>query len=790
MKNSKKIIVLSLLLIVIMATLSSCEVGGMTIKIPGWEAFKEKFGPHEHSMKLVAEVPATCYFEGAEAHYSCEKCNQLFADEAGNTPIEAPKAIPMVAHTEQVVTGKPSTCTETGLTDGTKCSVCNEILKEQSVIGFKDHTEETVAGVPAGCTNNGLSEGKKCSVCGTITLSQHIVYATGHKYDNDQDLSCNVCDNFRCLHNNREEAGEAVKPTCKDEGLTAGVKCSDCGIILEEQKPVEKLEHTVAIDSAVAPGCIEEGLTEGKHCSVCGEVLKAQESVAALGHTFDNEQDTDCNVCGEPRCFHEDTEAIGEAKDATCKEEGITAGVKCSDCGMVLEAQKPIEKADHTVVIDNAVSAECFKPGLTEGKHCSVCGEVIQAQESTDPLGAHNWDGVNCTGCNATKLEAETADIESDIDRLGAGMQDGKTPETTNHPSGDGYVYYLSDSGNAKLTFYVNSDKAGKAILSFCFGLSNEYKASDLFTVEVNGVAVELYENAIIPKYDSVDAVKYFGWYEVEVADIDLIAGDNVITLTKATKGLNFDYISVRSDNGASFKDSREKDGHSYAGWDVITTPTYAEKGKIGAYCEYCRDYSTAELPVVSTQNGYTKISSGIKDVWTYTHKGETLEIELFGESQTYTFAVVDESNPFTSVVDGNGETNGVNGINTNKYGTFYEKTKGATFTITVNVEEATDISFIVNVCSTNNYSFDYSKAITSVTSSSSSGSNKVVVNSGTVDTVGWYTNDASAIEIATISLAKGVNTISFTMGTDTAKDLNVASVEIVSFTKVVLETK
>ena len=70
-----------------------------------------------------------------------------------------------------------------------------------------------------------------------------------------------------------------------------------------------------------------------------------------------------------------------------------------------------------------------------------------------------------------------------------------------------------------------------------------------------------------------------------------------------------------------------------------------------------------------------------------------------------------------------------------------------------MNAEEATEVSFIVRICSTNGYSFDYAKAITSVTSSALGVANSVTVHSGTVDTVGWYTDTASAIEIATISL-------------------------------------
>jgi len=50
-------------------------------------------------------------------------------------------------HTEETIPGKAATCTETGLTDGTKCSVCDKILVAQEVIpalghDFYDVTEE------------------------------------------------------------------------------------------------------------------------------------------------------------------------------------------------------------------------------------------------------------------------------------------------------------------------------------------------------------------------------------------------------------------------------------------------------------------------------------------------------------------------------------------------------------------------------------------------------------------------------------------------------------------------
>lgn len=60
----------------------------------------------------------------------------------------------------------------------------------------------------------------------------------------------------------------------------------------------------------------------------------------------------------EPDCEHTNQVAIGEAADATCTEPGITAGVKCADCGEVITAQEELPATGHNYV-DGA---------------CSVCG--------------------------------------------------------------------------------------------------------------------------------------------------------------------------------------------------------------------------------------------------------------------------------------------------------------------------------------------------------------------------------------------------------------------------------
>lgn len=62
------------------------------------------------------------------------------------------------------------TCTESGLTGGEKCTICNVVLTKQEVIPALGHTEVIDNAVAATCTDTGLTEGKHCSVWKTPSL--------------------------------------------------------------------------------------------------------------------------------------------------------------------------------------------------------------------------------------------------------------------------------------------------------------------------------------------------------------------------------------------------------------------------------------------------------------------------------------------------------------------------------------------------------------------------------------------------------------------------------------------
>lgn len=141
-------------------------------------------GTHKY-ISSVTKAP-TCIEKGIMT-YTCA-CGDTYTEE-----------IPMVAHTETSVSAVAPTCTQTGLTEGKKCSFCDAILEAQAVIPAKGHIETTVSAVAPTCTQTGLTEGKKCSACGETLTAQQEIPATGHVPNSKGN--CDTCGEKICDHN-------------------------------------------------------------------------------------------------------------------------------------------------------------------------------------------------------------------------------------------------------------------------------------------------------------------------------------------------------------------------------------------------------------------------------------------------------------------------------------------------------------------------------------------------------------------------------------------------------------
>ena len=93
---------------------------------------------------------------------------------SANTYVLAVSGVACKHENTVAIPAVPATCTETGLTEGTKCSDCGEILVAQEVVAALGHTEEIIPGTPATFDAAGTTDGVKCSVCGMILVGQEV----------------------------------------------------------------------------------------------------------------------------------------------------------------------------------------------------------------------------------------------------------------------------------------------------------------------------------------------------------------------------------------------------------------------------------------------------------------------------------------------------------------------------------------------------------------------------------------------------------------------------------------
>ena len=123
-----------------------------------------------HKSVTDKAIPATCTTDGKTEGSHCSVCGAV---------IKAQDTIKATGHKfGNWTTTKSATCTESG-TQIRKCETCG--ATESKSLSAKGHTEVVDKAIPATCTTDGKTEGSHCSVCNTVIKVQTVINATGHK---------------------------------------------------------------------------------------------------------------------------------------------------------------------------------------------------------------------------------------------------------------------------------------------------------------------------------------------------------------------------------------------------------------------------------------------------------------------------------------------------------------------------------------------------------------------------------------------------------------------------------
>ena len=213
------------------------------------------------------------------------------------------------------MTAKAATCLEEGMQMKT-CSLCGD--KKTQTTAKTGHTEVKDAAVEATCTSTGKTEGSHCSVCGTVIKAQTEIAKKAHTYgswkvvksvtctvDGSKERSCTECGKKETQAiaetGHTEVKDAAVEATCTSTGKTEGSHCSVCGTVIKAQTEIAKKAHTWGAWKTISSATVFAPKKQKRTCTRCnnayekrfsGEKLKKTISVTQSSLTMQVKQKT------------------------------------------------------------------------------------------------------------------------------------------------------------------------------------------------------------------------------------------------------------------------------------------------------------------------------------------------------------------------------------------------------------------------------------------------------------------------------------------------------------------
>ena len=319
-------------------------------------------GNHQNT-ELRNAKEATCTAEGYTGDIYCKDCG---------TKLQTGKAIAKKAHTwDAGIVTKTATCTESGVKTYT-CTLCKATKTEEvPATGNHEHTELRDAR-EATCAEDGYTGDLYCKDCGTKLQTGKTIAKKAHTWD----------------------AGVITTPaTCTEKGVKT-YTCTSCGGTKTNELPSTGHKQK-EVRNKKAATCMQSGYTGDTYCKDCGKKLSSGKTIAKLAHQWDAGVITQeatcteagiktytCTVCESTRIEELPANGHGEtvtkfAKEATCKMEGYTGDLYCTDCGELLEEGSVIAKLAHqwdagkitkkaTTTVTGIRTYTCTKCGATK----------------------------------------------------------------------------------------------------------------------------------------------------------------------------------------------------------------------------------------------------------------------------------------------------------------------------------------------------------------------------------------------------------------------------------------
>lgn len=532
MKKLTRILLVVLTLTIVATSVASCE---FTDKITSWID------------KVYDYIVTGCVHEGGAATCTekaiCSLCGRPYGEPLGHTP----EAIP----------GIEPTCTESGITEGSRCGVCGEILESQMPLSPLGHSfGEWEVTTPATCTTDGESE-SRCATCGETHTET--IKANGHR-----------------------EVVDTGKPaTCTENGLTDGKHCSECNTIIVAQQTIQKTQHEYE-DDVTAPKCMEQGYTTYT-CKHCGDSYTSDYKTPT-GHTFGEWEETTPATCQAEgvqtrkcACGATDTMPIAKKTHSystvvtapTCTEMGYTTHT-CS-CGDSYKSdyKNPTGHSFGTWIVTT-------QPTCTaEGEQSRSCTHTGCKTTETMPVGAKGHNYVKNNGLSKTANCTEGGYDYFKCTRCDAHYTTNNTP-ANGHKYDDDYDATCNNCDHVRTVACRHTDKetiTGTPATCTTTGLTDGKKCKDCGEI--------LTAQTVIP---------------AKGHDFESTGG-KVVTDPTCTEAGYTTYTCQREGCTHSYKsDYTSATGHSWSVWSTTASATCTTDGEEKRTCGNCSTTETRSI--------------------------------------------------------------------------------------------------------------------------------------------------------------------------------------------------
>ena len=338
---------------------------------------------HEFGEWVVIKEP-TCTEYGVKEQYCA--CGEKQTD-----------AVEKLAHVEVIDPAVEATCTQSGLTEGTHCGVCGELLFMQTYVAPLEHTAVKAEPTEPTCLVDGWTGDTYCQVCTEVLVPGEPIPATGHDYSASETYVEPTCTEpgyvwgvCRCGAEMYNETDAPTGHTFGDWYVYKEATCTTSGLMHKEctrcdyfeKQRIEPSGHAYSA-TVIPPSCTDRGFTRHK-CQNCSESY-VDNYTDALGHTYSaTVVQPGCGNRGYTEytcyCGHSYADSYVDAlghdyvivvTQPTCTSAGFTV----STCNRCAESRT----YDYTDPLPHqlgeayfVITPTCTAAGV-EGKNCASC---------------------------------------------------------------------------------------------------------------------------------------------------------------------------------------------------------------------------------------------------------------------------------------------------------------------------------------------------------------------------------------------------------------------------------